>query len=47
MFAANQKVYGGEIRIFDANHVDDPEYEENRVDLRLMALAEDLRLHND
>ena len=29
------------------DHADDPEYEMNRVDLRLMALAEDIRLHNE
>ena len=47
LFAANHKVYGGEVQIFDTDHADDPEYEMNRVDLRLMALAEDIRLHNE
>lgn len=29
------------------DHIDDPEYEMNRVDLRLMGVAEDLRLHSE
>jgi hypothetical protein len=47
LFAANHKVYGGEVQIFDQNHADDPDYEESRIDLRLIKLDEDLRLHNE
>ena len=40
-------MYGGEVQIFDENYADDPEYEMNRVDLRLIKTAEDLRLHSE
>lgn len=29
------------------NHIDDPEYEMSREDIRLMGTSEDLRLHNE
>ena len=38
------KTHGGEIQIFDMNHVGDAEYEMNQYDLRLMGVAEDIRL---
>ena len=47
LFAANNKEYGGEIHIVDMNHADDPEWEDNRLDLRLLKVNEDLRLHNE
>ena len=40
-------MYGGEVHIVDLNHSNDPEWEENRLDLRLLKVSEDLRLHNE
>ena len=38
------KVHGGEIQIFDMDHAGDVEYEQNQEDLRLIKVAEDLRV---
>lgn len=38
------KVHGGEIQIFDADHIGDAEYEEQQSDLRLMGVSADIRL---